>query len=203
MNNEEKTLEYSLKTFDYDKTRSEPLFLISKIYLLRGEYETALTYANLGINTSKNTTKILSSDLDLYKFGFYEMKFAIMTKIPSTSINDLLSIGLNMISRTSDIHYTSYLFKTVIHQLAVVIDTDKIEKSSEFVGEYIHVIAAKVGLALVLYNEPKDKVYKPIVLDEKYTCIGVTPDYIILQTENCDVYKYNVCLDIFDIIPMD
>ena len=199
LHNKEKAIEYGIKSYEYDRSRAESLHFISKVYLFSEEYDKALEYANMGIDIQKNTKKILSTEVDTYTYGFYELKFVILTKIPSTPTNELLEIGFNMVNRTPDSHYISLLFKSILDQLAITINDDAIEVASEDI-KYDELCCKMMGdKSCVLYNLQHTKVYTPVIFNTKYNCIGINENYLIFSDVQKNMYKCQVNLDMFDI----
>ena len=194
LNDLDKSIEYSLKAYEYDNTRSEPLYNIAKVYMLKEDYKSALTYTNMGINMGKNKKKILSADLEIYQHGFYVLKFTILTKISTTTVNELLDAGLNMINKTNKTLYVNAVFVSIIHHLSVKIDITKFE---DYFGPYNKVISENVGLSVVIYNNERTKVYTPIIIPEEYgDCIGMDTDGLILR-DDFGIYKYKISLQEF------
>lgn len=200
--NKEKSIEYALKAYDKDTTRAEPLHLLTRIYMFKEDHELALKYVNMGISIKKNTTKLLSSEMYIYTYEFYVLKFIILINIPNTQVNELLFIGINMINRTPKDHQVLKLFESLIHTLSITIDCDKIETITD--EEYDEVVAEPFGLSTIMYNKLRSMAYSPIVLDGNYSCTGVSKDGIIMKhNTNNTLHKYITLLDKFKIINFD
>jgi len=195
LDNLEKTIEYGVKAYDYDITRADPLSLVSHAYLLKGDYENALKYVNIGIHMNKNPMRLIQCDIKVYKYVFYELKFTILTKIPTTTVNELLDVGLNMINRTPSGNYISAIFASVIHQISLNMEFTKIENGCS----YIEVIAEHIGQSTVIYNKDRKKVYTPVLLDAQYKCLGITDEMCLIVSKDNDLYKSTTELEMFDI----
>lgn len=196
----EKTIEYGLIAYEYDPTRADPLILVSHAYLYIEDYVNALKYVNMGINMVKNKNKVLVTDISTYKYGFYELKFTILTKIPTTTVHELLEVGLNMINRTPPDNYVSVIFSSVIHQLSITITPETL-KGVE--GDYSDIISEKVGQSIVIYNKDRTKVYTPVLVDESYTCLGITAGNCLVVGKTGVVWVCATELKSFDIIPFE
>jgi len=200
--NKEKSIEYALKAYDTDTTRAEPLYLLTRIYIIKEDRDLALKYVNMGISIKKNTTKLLSSEMNVYTYEFYVLKFIILINIPNTQVNELLFIGINMINRAPKDHQVVQIFASLIHTLSITIDCDKIDTITD--EEYDEVVAEPFGLGTIMYNKHRSIAYSPIVLDGNYSCIGVSKDGIIMKhNTNSTVHKYITLLDKFKIINFD
>lgn len=197
LENSDKTIEYGIKAYEYDTARADPLLLVSHAYLFKEDYENALKYVNMGIGMSKNKSRLLGADLSIYKYGFYELKFTILTKIPTTNVNDLLDVGLNMINRTPPNNYVSMLFASVIHQVSITITPETLNGVHT---DYEEVLVDRVGKSTVIYNKERTKVYTPVILDKTYICIGITAGNCLIVGKNGMIYICTIELKKFDVI---
>jgi tetratricopeptide (TPR) repeat protein len=111
------------RAYEINKTRSEPLLLLSEIYENRGDNEEAMRYIEIGIGMKRNMHNILFTNDAVYQYAFFLSKFKLMLKNPCTRKRDVLESGMKLLQKLPKTNLSTVDFVVkVINQLSSPMD---------------------------------------------------------------------------------
>jgi len=110
----EESIVWCNKTYDIDRTRSEPLLLLADLYSKKGENEEAMKYIEIGLEIKLNPKNIIFTNKAVYEYSFILSKFIIILRIPTTTKKSVLETAMKLLSKLpTNNAYRDYVVKVI------------------------------------------------------------------------------------------